>query len=83
MSEKGFGCGISLLVSYVLVLLSVVFFWIESMHLQLVICLNQWQLEKLQVQRLVEMGFAEAQVRSALEAVGGDENLALEKLCSG
>lgn len=53
------------------------------MHLQLVICLNQWQLEKLQVQRLVEMGFAEAQVRSALEAVGGDENLALEKLCSG
>ena len=53
------------------------------MHLQLVICLNQWQLEKLQVQRLVEMGFAEAHVRSALEAVGGDENLALEKLCSG
>ena len=83
MSEKGFGCGLLLLVSYVLVLLSVVFFWIESMHLQLVICLNQWQLEKLQVQRLVEMGFAEAHVRSALEAVGGDENLALEKLCSG
>ncbi|KAK7812754.1 ubiquitin-conjugating enzyme e2 27, partial [Quercus suber] len=35
------------------------------------------------VQRLVEMGFAEAHVRSSLEAVGGDENLALEKLCSG
>ncbi|KAB1217511.1 Ubiquitin-conjugating enzyme E2 27 [Morella rubra] len=34
------------------------------------------------VQKLVEMGFAEARVRSALEAVGGDENLALEKLCS-
>lgn len=36
----------------------------------------------VQVQKLVEMGFAEARVRSALEAVGGDENLALEKLCS-
>lgn len=28
------------------------------------------------------MGFPEAGARSALEAVGGDENLALEKLCS-
>ncbi|KAK2662278.1 hypothetical protein Ddye_000852 [Dipteronia dyeriana] len=35
------------------------------------------------VQKLVEMGFPEALVRSSLEAVGGDENLALEKLCSG
>ncbi|KAK4488957.1 hypothetical protein RD792_004748 [Penstemon davidsonii] len=35
------------------------------------------------VQKLVEMGFPEALVRSALESVGGDENLALEKLCSG
>ncbi|KAL8474518.1 hypothetical protein ACS0TY_031105 [Phlomoides rotata] len=35
------------------------------------------------VQKLVEMGFAEGLVRSALESVGGDENLALEKLlCS-
>ncbi|KAF7834058.1 ubiquitin-conjugating enzyme E2 27 [Senna tora] len=34
------------------------------------------------VQKLVEMGFAEAQVRSTLESVGGDENLALERLCS-
>ncbi|KAL1562902.1 Ubiquitin-conjugating enzyme E2 27 [Salvia divinorum] len=34
------------------------------------------------VQKLVEMGFAEALVRSALESVGGDENMALEKLCS-
>ncbi|XP_015882249.1 ubiquitin-conjugating enzyme E2 27 [Ziziphus jujuba] len=34
------------------------------------------------VQKLVEMGFPEAQVRSTLEVVGGDENLALEKLCS-
>ncbi|KAG6410626.1 hypothetical protein SASPL_128691 [Salvia splendens] len=34
------------------------------------------------VQKLVEMGFSEALVRSALESVGGDENLALEKLCS-
>lgn len=37
----------------------------------------------VQVQKLVEMGFLEALVRSTLEAVGGDENLALEKLCSG
>lgn len=37
----------------------------------------------IQVQQLVEMGFSEPLVRSALEAVGGDENLALEKLCSG
>lgn len=36
-----------------------------------------------QVQRLVEMGFPEALVRSTLESVGGDENMALEKLCSG
>ncbi|XP_062115849.1 ubiquitin-conjugating enzyme E2 27 [Humulus lupulus] len=35
------------------------------------------------VQKLVEMGFPEASVRSTLESVGGDENLALEKLCSG
>ncbi|GMN56567.1 hypothetical protein TIFTF001_025679 [Ficus carica] len=35
------------------------------------------------VQKLVEMGFPEAQARSSLESVGGDENLALEKLCSG
>ncbi|KAL6552411.1 Ubiquitin-conjugating enzyme E2 27 [Orobanche hederae] len=35
------------------------------------------------VQKLVEMGFPEASVRSALESVGGDENLALEKLCCG
>lgn len=34
------------------------------------------------VQRLVEMGFPEALARSTLEGVGGDENLALEKLCS-
>lgn len=34
------------------------------------------------VQKLVEMGFPEALVRSTLEIVGGDENLALEKLCS-
>ncbi|XP_073296676.1 ubiquitin-conjugating enzyme E2 27-like isoform X1 [Primulina huaijiensis] len=35
------------------------------------------------VKKLVEMGFPETLVRSALESVGGDENLALEKLCSG
>lgn len=37
----------------------------------------------LQVQKLVEMGFPEDQVRSALKSVDGDENMALEKLCSG
>ncbi|KAL5724439.1 E2 ubiquitin-conjugating enzyme [Ranunculus cassubicifolius] len=35
------------------------------------------------VQKLVEMGFPEPQVRKTLDSVGGDENLALEKLCSG
>lgn len=35
------------------------------------------------VQKLVEMGFPEALVRNTLESVGGDENMALEKLCSG
>ncbi|XP_050376704.1 ubiquitin-conjugating enzyme E2 27 [Argentina anserina] len=35
------------------------------------------------VKRLVEMGFPEGRARSALETVGGDENLALETLCSG
>lgn len=35
-----------------------------------------------QVKQLVEMGFPEPIVRSTLDAVGGDENLALEKLCS-
>ncbi|XP_039046972.1 ubiquitin-conjugating enzyme E2 27-like [Hibiscus syriacus] len=37
---------------------------------------------KEKVQRLVEMGFPDGLVRSTLEAVGGDENLALEKLLS-
>ncbi|KAJ4850148.1 Ubiquitin-conjugating enzyme E2 27 [Turnera subulata] len=35
------------------------------------------------VSKLVEMGFPEVLVRSTLESAGGDENLALEKLCSG
>ncbi|ONK72056.1 uncharacterized protein A4U43_C04F15230 [Asparagus officinalis] len=35
------------------------------------------------VQKLVEMGFPEALVRSTLEMVNGDENMALEQLCSG
>ncbi|KAL0298128.1 UNVERIFIED_CONTAM: Ubiquitin-conjugating enzyme E2 27 [Sesamum calycinum] len=34
------------------------------------------------VQKLVEMGFPEDLARTTLENVGGDENLALEKLCS-
>ncbi|CAA2939132.1 ubiquitin-conjugating enzyme E2 27-like [Olea europaea subsp. europaea] len=35
------------------------------------------------VQKLVEMGFPEALVKSTLVSVNGDENMALEKLCSG
>ncbi|XP_010908214.1 ubiquitin-conjugating enzyme E2 27 isoform X2 [Elaeis guineensis] len=35
------------------------------------------------VQKLVEMGFPEDLVRNTLESVNGDENMALEKLCSG
>nr|XP_043606556.1 ubiquitin-conjugating enzyme E2 27-like isoform X2 [Erigeron canadensis] len=34
------------------------------------------------VQKLVEMGFPEALVKKTLDAVGGDENMALERLCS-
>ncbi|WOL03740.1 ubiquitin-conjugating enzyme E2 27 isoform X1 [Canna indica] len=34
------------------------------------------------VRRLVEMGFPEDLVKSTLDSVNGDENLALEKLCS-
>jgi hypothetical protein len=41
---------------------------------------TQFLFNFVQVQKLVEMGFPEAQVRSILEAVGGDENLALERL---
>jgi ubiquitin-conjugating enzyme (huntingtin interacting protein 2) len=40
-------------------------------------------LRGVQVQKLVEMGFPEDLVRSTLKSVDGDENLALEKLCSG
>ena len=36
-----------------------------------------------QVKNLVEMGFAETDVKAALAAAGGDENAALEKLCGG
>lgn len=36
----------------------------------------------VQVQKLVEMGFPDSLVKSTLEAVGGDENMALEKLLS-
>ncbi|XP_065626196.1 uncharacterized protein LOC112004228 isoform X1 [Quercus suber] len=39
-----------------------------------------WQPDEQQVQKLAEMGFAEAAVRSALEAVNGDEILAIEML---
>ncbi|XP_078434048.1 ubiquitin-conjugating enzyme 27 [Wolffia australiana] len=34
------------------------------------------------VRKLTEMGFPENAARAALEAAGGDENMALEKLCS-
>jgi ubiquitin-conjugating enzyme (huntingtin interacting protein 2) len=37
----------------------------------------------LQLAKLVEMGFSEDTANSALESCGGDENAALEKLCSG
>lgn len=37
----------------------------------------------LQLAKLVEMGFSEDIARSTLEACGGDENAALEKLCIG
>ena len=72
--------GILLLLSHVFVLLSVIFFLIESMHLKLAICLQLWQPDEQQVQKLVEMSFAEAAVRSALEAVNGDEILAIKML---
>jgi len=36
----------------------------------------------LQVAKLVEMGFSEDTAKVALESCGGDENAALEKLCS-
>nr|POE60499.1 hypothetical protein CFP56_49174 [Quercus suber] len=39
-----------------------------------------WQPDEQRVQKLVEMGFAEAAVRSALEAVKGDEILAIKML---
>ena len=37
----------------------------------------------LQLAKLVEMGFSEDTAKVALESCGGDENAALEKLCSG
>nr|POE83488.1 hypothetical protein CFP56_52341 [Quercus suber] len=40
-----------------------------------------WQPDEQQVQKLVEMGFAEAAVGCALEAVNGDEILAIKMLC--
>ncbi|KAF3948883.1 hypothetical protein CMV_025170 [Castanea mollissima] len=40
-----------------------------------------WQPDEPQVQKLVKMGFAEAAVRSALEAVNGGEILAIKMLC--
>ena len=39
-----------------------------------------WQPDEQRVQKLVEMGFAEAAVRSALEAVNGVEILAIKML---
>ena len=50
------------------------------MHLKLAICLQLWQPDEQQVQKLVEMGFAKAAVRSALEDVNGDEILAIKML---
>ena len=39
-----------------------------------------WQPDEQRVQKLVEIGFAEASVRSALEAVNGVEILAIKML---
>ena len=39
-----------------------------------------WQPDEQRVQKLVEMGFVEDAVRSALEAVNGDETLAVKML---
>ena len=39
-----------------------------------------WQPDEQQVQKLVETGFADAAVRSALEAVNGVEILAIKML---
>ena len=71
------------------VLISVIFFLFESMHLHLVICLHQWQppekideqIYEQKVQILVELGFAEDDVRRALEENGHNELLALLMLC--
>lgn len=71
------------------VLISVIFFLFESMHLHLVICFHQWQPPKQideqiyeqKVQILVELGFAEDDVRRALEENGHNEFLALLMLC--
>ncbi|KAL3655059.1 Ubiquitin-conjugating enzyme E2 27 [Castilleja foliolosa] len=52
-------------------------YWTESFAMSSLIGVEE------KVQKLVEMGFLEASVRRALESVGGDENLALEKLCTG
>ncbi|EYU32921.1 hypothetical protein ABFS83_09G067300 [Erythranthe nasuta] len=51
-------------------------YWTESFAMTSSLGLEE------KVQKLMEMGFPEAQVRSSLESAGGDENLALEKLCS-
>ena len=50
------------------------------MNLELAICLQLWQPDEQQVQKYIGMGFAEAAVRSALEAVNGDEILAIKML---
>ncbi|KAM7471554.1 hypothetical protein LguiA_009737 [Lonicera macranthoides] len=52
-------------------------YWTETFAMQSSLGVEE------KVQKLVEMGFPEPLVRSTLEVVGGDENMALEKLCSG
>ena len=44
------------------------------------ICLQLWQPDEQQVQVFVEMGFTEAAVESALEAIDGDEVSAVKML---
>ncbi|KAL1192787.1 Ubiquitin-conjugating enzyme E2 27 [Cardamine amara subsp. amara] len=57
-------------------------YWTETFAKNSSLAEKCW-IDLSQVRKLVEMGFGEAQVRSAIESSGGDENVALEKLCSG
>lgn len=55
----------------------------SSGYTEVVDTVVKYSILQSQVQKLVEMGFPEDMVRSVLKSVNGDENMALEKLCSG